>query len=147
MLRKLAAAVGQAEFGNPVAGSTRYGVCVYDGTGALVEDLSVARAGQLCGSQPCWRTAGSGGYRYGDRSRSADGVEKIVLKGGAATRGAMIIKASNRGGTLPLGVAAALQTPGNQPIVQVLTDDAGCFDVTLSTVTASTSQRFTGKAP
>jgi hypothetical protein len=147
ILRKLATGVGPAEFGNPVSGSTRYGVCVHDGSGSLVADFAVVRAGQSCGSEPCWRTAGNGGYRYGDPTRSADGVEKIILKGGTLSRGAVIVKGSNRSGTLPLGIAAALQTPGWQPTVQVLTDDAGCFDVTLWNVTANTAQKFAAKAP
>ena len=147
MLRNLATAVGPAEFGNPVSGSTRYGVCVHDGGGALVADLAVVRAGQSCGSKLCWQNSRNGGYRYVDPIRGADGVEKIVLKGGAATRGTVMVKGSNKGGTMPLGIAAALQTPGTHPVVQVLTDDAGCFDVTLTTVTANTAQKFTAKAP
>jgi len=151
VLRKLVAGVGPAVFGDPVSATTRYDVCIHDSTGTLLADLTVDRAGHQCGTRPCWRVAGAAGYRYTDRTSSADGVGKIVLKGGDSGKGSVTLKGGNQSSkgqtALPTGIAAALHVPNSQPIVQVVTDDAGCFQAAITTVTQSTDQQFTGKIP
>ena len=151
VLRELVARVGLAVFGDPVAATTRYDVCIHDSTGTLLADLTVARAGQQCGTRPCWRAAGATGYRYADRTSSADGVGKIILRGGDSGKGSVTLKGGNQSSkgqtALPTGIAAALHAPNSHPIVQVVTDDAGCFEAAITTVTRSTEQQFIGKIP
>jgi hypothetical protein len=80
----------------------------YDDTGTLVTELTVDRAAQLCGdpAKVCWTPISTKGYRYKDRDASADGVQKIVVKGGSAGRGKVVLKAGT---------------------VQLVTSDGECF--------------------
>lgn len=50
-LKNLTAATTQADFGDPVAGMTRYTVCVYDQFAALVGTMDVDRGGRARGPQ------------------------------------------------------------------------------------------------
>ena len=70
-------ALTQADFGDPVSGSTVYDVCIYDDTGALAGQLQVDRAGELCAGKECFRSLGPKGYSYEDKDTSADGVQMI----------------------------------------------------------------------
>jgi hypothetical protein len=104
----------------------------YDDTGTLVTELTVDRAAQLCGdpAKVCWTPISTKGYRYKDRDASADGVQKIVVKGGSAGRGKVVLKAGNNAAkgqtSFPAGVTAALQ--GASAItVQLVTSDGECF--------------------
>ena len=140
VLRKLVPDVLQTELGNPVTGTTRYDVCVYDDALRLVGSLNVDRAAQPCGTRPCWRVVGTKGYRYLDRDAGADGVRSIVATGGLAGRGRIVVKARNderRGQTsMPLGMTSALQLT-QSVTVQAVTSDGACFGGTLTDVDAS----------
>jgi hypothetical protein len=147
VLKRLVAAVMQEQFGNPVTGSTRYDVCIYDDEPRLAADLAVARAGQSCGraTRTCWRALSDKGYRYADPDAASGGVQRIVARGGRAGRGRVIAKAGNdapHGETaLPVGVAAALQ--GTQAAtVQVHTSDGACFGATLDDVRGAEPESF-----
>jgi hypothetical protein len=84
-----------AAFGDPLAGTTAYHLCVYDDAGALVDDLAVDRAGDDCGGQPCWKgigkPAGSSGFRYKDPALTADGVLLMLLRAGDAGKSKLIV--------------------------------------------------------
>jgi cysteine-rich repeat protein len=102
------AAMTQAAFGNPVVGSTAYHLCVFrDDDMALVADLQIDRAGDMCGTQPCWKPLGSVGYVYKDSAMSPNGVGLMSLKGGGAGKSKALMK--GKGASLP-SIAAALQT-------------------------------------
>jgi DNA-binding beta-propeller fold protein YncE len=150
-LQTLTGATSQSDFGDPVSGSTRYDVCVYDQAGALVGDMTVDRAMQTCGTQPCWKTVSTIGYRYTDKTASGDGMKSIVAKSGVAGTGSVKLKGANRSSkgqtSLPTGIAAALQAPNAQATLQVVTDDAGCFDAVLTTVRKSTPVEFIANKP
>jgi hypothetical protein len=140
-LKKLVPQVTQSQFGNPAMGTTRYDVCIYDDAARLAGILTVDRAGQSCGSssKACWQPIGAKGYRYNDRRAVADGVRNIVAKGGQPRRGKVIVKARNdrRHGqqSMPLGIAAALQST-RSVTVQAVTSDGACFSATLTDVHA-----------
>lgn len=150
VLKALTGTVITSDFGSPVIGSTRYDVCIYNQANALVADLTIDRAQQLCGTKPCWRTINTPGYSYKDAIASADGTKSIVAKSGTGT-GRLVVRGANRsifGQTaLPTGIAAALQAPNAQATAQVLTSDARCFDAVLSTIAKNTAQQFTGRKP
>ena len=131
-----------------MTGSTRYDVCIYSQAGALVGEMTVDRAGQTCGTRPCWKPVSTIGYRYTDKNAAADGIKSIVAKSGVVGKGSVKLKGANRiskGQTsLPTGIAGALQAGAT---LQVVTDDASCFDAVLSTVRKSTTTEFLANKP
>lgn len=74
-------ATSLADFGDPIAGSTAYGICVY-AAGVPVVDISLPPGG-LCAGQPCWRMAGQYRLAYEDRVASNDGAKFLVLREGS----------------------------------------------------------------
>jgi hypothetical protein len=114
-----------------VAGGTRYDVCLYDASDALVAALAVDRAGALCGRKPCWK-ARRAGFTYADPSASASGVAKLVARAGAAGKGKLTAQARNRmakGQTaLQTGLAAALADDA-AATAQVKASDGACFEL------------------
>jgi cysteine-rich repeat protein len=149
-LKKLAGDVPLADLGDPVAGTTRYDVCLYGGASQLVAELSVDRAAESCGSKPCWKAAGGAGFKYKDAEAAASGVSKLSLKSGAAGKGALSLQAGNRTdrgqSSLPTGIAAALQG-ALAATVQVHTDVPSCFQAELGTVKQAGPDRFQASAP
>jgi cysteine-rich repeat protein len=151
-LQAFASATAQADFGDPVAGATRYDVCVYDAKGALVASLGVARAGQTCGpaDKPCWKDARGKGWSYKDPDAAASGVRKLAAVGGPAGKGKLQVQAGNnaaKGQTaLPTGLAVALQG-ATAATLQVGASDAQCFRASLGTVVKADSVQFKAKAP
>ena len=150
-LKKVTGAVSQADFGDPVGGDTRFALCLYDGGGTLVLDLRVDRAGELCGTKqkPCWKALGMQGYGYKDGAAEADGVTKLVAKGGAAGKGSLSLQGRNnqpKGQTdLPTG-AAALLAGETSATLQLLASDGACFGAALGVQKAADGQ-FKAKAP
>jgi len=90
------------------------------------------------------------GYKYGDKTLSADGIQKIVGKGGDPGKGSIQAKGKNnaaKGQTaLPTGIAALLASD-TKATVQILTDDAACFTGTATTVQKADGLVFKAKAP
>lgn len=138
------AATTQTELGaDPVGGSTSYAICAYDetaGTPNLSLELLVNRGGDLCSGKPCFKSIGGDppggkGWKYKDKPTSADGVLKLVLKGGDAGRAKIIVKA--KGTSLPLPGPASGTAYFNQDAavtVQLLSNDGGaCFESTFTT--------------
>ena len=74
------AAATRADFGDPANGGTTYGLCVYDGTGALVMTTTALPNG-TCGKKPCWKqtNAATNSFKYTDSAATSDGLQQIVL--------------------------------------------------------------------
>ena len=135
--------VPQASFGDPTtAGGTSVDLRVFDDAGALVATLEIDRAGESCGSQPCWQSVGDAppagqGFRYKDAARSASGVRSLKLQGDAAGKSSISVSAANRASqrqtALPTGIAQALSGTTNVTL-ELHTSDAACFSATLSDV-------------
>jgi cysteine-rich repeat protein len=135
VMKGLASALAPPAFGDPVDGSTSQATCVYGQTDELVGELLVDRAGALCDGGPCW-DASAQGYRYRDSSAMADGVQVMLMKGGEAGRGRIVIRARNVSGgamALPTGIAAAL-AGHTTATAQVLTSNASCFELSMTNV-------------
>ena len=131
--------MAQSDFGDPVGADTRVALCVYDGSDALVLDLRVDRAGELCGTKqkPCWKAQSTKGFAYKDSAGAADGVQKISEKAGTTGKGSVSVSGKNNAPKglmgLPTGAAAALQGETSATL-QVLTSDGECFEAGLTTV-------------
>lgn len=146
VLKKLQAAVGQSDFGDPVGGSTKYKVCIYDAAAQLVGEYELARAGDICDGDPCWKALSDKGFKYKDKSTAADGFLKMKLLGGATGKGKVLAVGKNSSGNLPTGVAAALESQASAT-VQVLTTDAACFGTDLTRVKKADGLLFKALEP
>ena len=144
-LSKFPAAVAASQFGDPVRSDTSYEICIYDSADQLKGRFSVARAGDTCAGARCWETS-SAGYKYADAVSSADGIAKMTLSGGAPGKGKIVISGKNNSASLPVGIAAALQT-SDHATVQILTSDADCFGLGLSVVKKADGEVFSAAGP
>ncbi len=149
-LKKLQSVVSQSDFGDPVAGTTNYTICIYDDTDALVGELSVSRAGDLCSGKFCWNAISTKGYKYIDKLTQADGVLKMILVGGNAGKGKTIAIAKNNApkglNFMPTGIAPALLN-ATHATVQILTSDAACFGATVTSVKKADGSIFKATGP
>jgi hypothetical protein len=145
-LKKLQGTVAPGQFGDPVAGTTVYKVCVYDGANQLSGEYTVARAGDTCDGVPCWSAVPGKGYKYKDSLLADDGVLKIIAYGGDPGMGKAKVIAKNSSASMPTGVAAALQDE-TSATVQVVTSDASCFGVGLSQVKKADGTLFSAVGP
>ena len=147
---KLVSNTTTALFGDPVAGTTSYAICLYDENDVRVATLRVNRAGQMCGTKPCWKAIGGPGYKYSDKLLSADGVLTLSLKSGLATKGKVGGKAKNnlpKGLTfMPTGVTAQL-TGDREATVQIMSSNAGCLTGTVTNVREASALLFKGTTP
>ena len=136
-------AIAQADLGNPtVASGTAYALCFYDDADSLASALTVDRAGELCGTKPCWKSLGGAppsgkGYAYKDKAAAASGVTKLQLKSGAAGKPKITLKAANnaaKGQTaLRTGIAAALASTAIVEM-QLIGSNGSCYAVTLDVI-------------
>jgi hypothetical protein len=137
-------------FGDPVAGTTGYAICLYDQTNARVAAMRVNRADQQCGTRPCWKVSGGTSYKYADRLLAADGMLTLQLKSGAAGVGLFNAKGKNNLGkgmtALPTGVAAKL-TGSRHATVQLMSSNAGCVTGVVTDVHDATPTLFKGTTP
>jgi hypothetical protein len=152
VLKQLVPMVVQSQFGDPVAGGSQYNLCLYDDTGTLIADLNVNQAGQLCGTPPvpCWKAISTLGYKYGDKATAAEGVAKIVVKGGDPLKGKGVFKAANKvslgQANLPTGIAAQLLND-TQATVQLVVNDGDCFGQTVTNVKKADGLLFKALEP
>lgn len=151
-LQAFDAATDQADFGDPVAGATRYDLCLYDAAGALAGELSVDRAGQTCGPKEssCFKDKGGNGWIYKDPAVEADGTKKIVIATGGVGKGKAQWQAQNNAkkqqDAMPTGLTAALEG-ADTATLQLVASDGACFSATLDTVKTSDAESFKAKAP
>lgn len=128
-------AVTQTDMGNPLfTGGSVFTFCIYDQSGDLAGTFAVDRDGDLCGGAQCWKSLGQlppagKGYKYKDNAFTADGISRIVFKGGAAGRSKALVK--GRGANIPTGIPAALQTSGSATI-QLRASDGICLSHTMA---------------
>jgi hypothetical protein len=136
-------ATTQADFGDPV-NTGDYKLCVYTGsTPALTMEMQ-APAGGTCGSKPCWKAISTKGYKYSDKAMSADGILKLLLKGGVAGKAKALVMGKDANlplPTLPLDTSADV-------IVQLSnSDNSNCWEQRFGpgAVIKNTSEVFKAK--
>jgi len=110
------AATALADFGDPTV-STRYDLCLYDGTSSLVASAAAPAAGQ-CGGGPCW-TASGNGFRYRQKALVPNGLESIELHAGDDGKARILIAGKGAALTLPPLPIATL------PLTVQLSNDVG----------------------
>lgn len=149
-------ALAQTDLGNPLdvgqgGTGTSYSLCVYDQSGVLAGGVEVDRAGDTCDGQPCWKPLGHApndprgpgkGYKYKDGAAAADGVRKLLYKGGDAGSSKAIVV--GKGSALPVGLPAALQS-ATQATLQLRSSDGICVSVDLTDISEQTATSFKAK--
>jgi len=109
-------ALSQTDFGDPLnVGGTSYDLCLFDAFGNLAGSFTIDRAGDTCDGKDCWKKLGAAppdgkGYKFKDKALTSDGTALVLMKGGDAGKSKALVKARNKVGTMPLGIAAALFT-------------------------------------
>ena len=145
-LAKLAPEVVQADFGDPVADTTAYALCVYDEADVLVGQYEPGRGFDFCGTNPCWSDFKDVGFNYVDKGTTIGGMLKIQLKGGAAGKGKVKLIGKNGTGTMTTGVATLLN--GDMAATaQFVNSHGDCFGGALPTVKKADGQQFKAQAP
>jgi cysteine-rich repeat protein len=112
------------DFGVPTV-STNYEFCVYAGTSALVVDAQIPGGGP-----PPWSAIGTKGYKYFEPTGVPSGVNKVILKSGAAGKAKALLK--GKGSNLPSG---GMFPPGwTLPVTaQLVSSTNACFEATYET--------------
>jgi hypothetical protein len=134
-------ATAVADFGDPTT-ATGYGLCVYDGTGALLSQAAIP-AGGTCNAKsprPCWRASRSG-FRYVDRDLTPAGVQQLTLRAGVAGKAQIGLKA--RG---PLLATPDLPVTTLPIRVQLTSTTGQCWEATYSTTLRSQDDKLKAKS-
>jgi hypothetical protein len=116
------AATMLADLGDPTA-TTRYDLCIYDGTAALTASAA-APAGGPCGSRPCW-TATNAGFRYLQKALAPNGLQRVDVRSGADGKARILVK--GRGVLLSLPSLPVATLPLT---VQVANGNGRCWSAT-----------------
>jgi hypothetical protein len=133
------AATSRGDFGDPLT-STSYGLCIYDGTGLLLESAAAPAGGTCSGGHACWRATASG-FRYVDKDLTPSGLRQVLLKSGADGKAQIVVKGS--------GPLLALPTLPLTPLpvhVQLTSSDGTCWEATYHTTLLNSFDRFKAKS-
>ena len=143
---KITTTTTRVSFGDPVNDSTVAAFCLFNDAGTPVgEPLIVDRAGQNCGTKPCWKLTGKQGLAYKDKIASAAGITKIGFVAGAATKGKASAQGKNNKAqgltSLQTGLSAAL-TGNKSPTIELVTSDGFCVGATMNKVVKDVAQQY-----
>ena len=115
-----AMATSQLEFADPTANTT-YSLCLFQ-AGALTDAITVPP------SLTMWSPISTTGFKYKDSTLSAQGIQRIILRGSTEDRAKIIVK--GKGANLPV-ITPALTLP---VLVQFVNSDSGlCWEGTFDT--------------
>jgi hypothetical protein len=123
--------IDPTEAGDPT-GETDLGVCIYDTTGALL-------GGELLHGTPGWKPI-KRGFQYRDRTFARHGFEKIKIRTGTPSLGA-VVQVKGRGSLPPL--------PASLPVTaQLVNLDSGkCWSSQFTAADVNQSGRFLAVIP
>jgi hypothetical protein len=134
-----------ADFKDPIGGSARYELCLYDASPAVQPRMaSLVAAGGSCAGKPCWRATGGSVFQYTNQAGTPDGIAKAKLKAGPP--GKAQLRVSGKGPHLPTP-APPLVLPVT---VQLLIDDGTtieCWQASYTSATVNKPRRFKAKGP
>ncbi len=143
----------QADFGNPVSGTPRYTLCLYDESAdipTLAMELEVDAQG-TCDDKPCWKLVSDKGWAYKSKSGNGSGVLKVAFKGGDA--GKPSLRVSAKGASLPLPTplsgSESLDLDSNVIVQWHVSAPAGCWqsEFSLTGVKKNDGEDFKAVAP
>lgn len=140
------AATVLADYADPLSDDTRYEVCIYDGAGGTQPLFDAAiSGGGTCNGKPCWKAAGTSGFKYGNKSGvGSHGITQLQVKAGIAGKSQVQVKGK---GTLLAPPDPSLVLPLT---VQLLVDDGStvkCWQSTFTTATKNDSEQLKAKGP
>lgn len=132
-----------SDFGDPIAGSDVYHLCVYDASAAPkpLMEMDVPQGG-TCNGLPCWPAAGSVGFSYRNRSGIPDGITGMRLTAGVT--GKASVQADGKGASLPIP-ALGLTLPVTVQLVLGTTSE--CWQTTYPTEIRNSATQFSAKGP
>lgn len=121
------------DLGDPTA-TTTYTLCVYAGS-----DL----AGLSLPAGSTWKAAGTKGFKLKDATGTPDGVQKALLKSGAAGKSKVLVK--GKGSNLPDDLSGVLPFPVT---VQMVNDaNSTCFESVFSSAIKNDGKLFKAQTP
>jgi cysteine-rich repeat protein len=84
-----------ADFGDPVATTGAYTLCLYDATtgGSRRVLRATVPGGGSCAGKPCWKARGVSGFTYRDRELARDGVASMTFKVSGGGQASIALKA------------------------------------------------------
>jgi hypothetical protein len=138
-------ATAPAAFMDPVNGSARYRLCVYDSSamGSPLMQMELPPGG-TCGRAPCWKAKGVVGFRYKNGDATPNGLTLAKLKSGESGKANIGVK--GKGMNLPMP-ALALTLPVT---VQLVIGDAAtseCWETTYTVADRNDATRFSAQGP
>lgn len=147
------AALDQASFGDPLNGTTSYRLCVYDQSAGLpaLKMEAVVDPGGTCLTKPCWRAVSDKGWKYTSRDGNGYGINKVLVKGGAAGRPS--VQVAGKAGNLPVPAPFSVSEyfdQDTQLIVQLHSSSpASCWESSygIANTTANDGSSFKAKTP
>ena len=131
----------QGEFADP-RNSAQYALCFYAGpTSSLLKQIGVPPSASK------WSAVGTKGFKYNDIAGTADGITKIIVKGGILGKSKAIVK--GKGSTLPDFDADLPIAMGDLPlIVQLRNNETGiCWEAQFSLPKKNQTDQFNAKTP
>jgi cysteine-rich repeat protein len=131
-----------AAFGDPRLWPT-YTLCIYDDILTSPETLvrATISAGGKCVGKPCWKSAGSTGFRFSDKLAGTDGIADVLLKAGVGGKAKLVVK--GKGSELGLSSSFAVTLPVT---VQLRAANGECWSATYSTATKNDGSQFKARA-
>jgi hypothetical protein len=130
-------AVGLSDFGSPTTTSDHV-MCLYDDAGLKM--TAHLPAGGMCGTKPCWRTLGTIGFKYRNKSGVPDGLTSALLRAGSAGHGKVQVKGKN----VPLATLP-LTTPVRVQLRQV--GSSTCWEASYIAASRNTPTGFKATSP
>jgi len=143
-LRGFSEAVAVEDFGQPLFDLTRYDICVYDGSDALVAQMIVPRGFDTCGrkEKSCWKQLGDDGYKFTDPDLDSAGIGSIVVRGGKLGKGSVQVKGRRKRDADRLPRMTGDLAGSTHATVQVMVSGARCFGAELPNVKRADEGKF-----
>ncbi len=135
-----------ADFLDPLGSSSAtLRLCLYDQSAAAQPLLEADIPPQgTCGTKPCWKTSGTTGFKYKNKTALPNGIRDVKLKAGVAGKSQVSVK--GKGGSL-----ATPALPLTFPVTAqlIITDGASsnCWQNTFSTFTKNNALQVKAKGP
>jgi cysteine-rich repeat protein len=132
------------DFGQPLFNTTRYDICVYDGSDALVAQMIVPRGFDVCGKKQkgCWQPIRDTGYKFSDPDLDSAGIGSIIVQSGDAGKGSVRVKGKRKKDEDQLPRMTGNLQNSTKARVQVMVSDGSCFSVELPNVKHADEGRF-----